>query len=324
MNDLQKKIRGRIQAAQRVLVTSHVRPDGDAIGSSLAITLALLDAGKQVQVVLSDGLPANFKHLPGADMIRTKADGEFDLIISVDCSDLKRIGDALDGYHSPDIIIDHHVTTEAFGTLNLVEPEAVATASVLTRHMREWGLTITTPIAANLITGLVTDTLGFRTSNTTPESLRQAADLMELGVDMSTLYYRSLVRRTFVEAKYWGAGLTSLERADGIIWATLTLADRKISGYTGKDDADLINIVSSIDDAEIAIMFVEQNAGTTKISWRGLKPQIDVSQIARQYKGGGHKAASGAELSGSLAEVRERVLAATRKILNQPQYFLKK
>jgi phosphoesterase RecJ-like protein len=319
MNDLQDKIKSRIQAAQRVLVTSHVRPDGDAIGSSLALALALLDAGKQVQVVLSDGLPASFKHLPGGDMVRTKADGEFDLIVSVDCSDLERIGDALDGYHAPDIVIDHHITTEAFGFLNLIEPEAVATASMLTRHMREWGLTLTAPIAANLITGLVTDTLGFRTSNTTPESLRQAADLMELGADLSTLYYRSLVRRTFVEAKYWGAGLSSLEREDGIIWATLTLADRKASGYTGKDDADLINIVSSIDDAEIAIMFVEQNAGKTKISWRGLKPNVDVSQIASQYDGGGHMAASGAELSGSLAEVRERVLEATRKIINRPR-----
>ncbi len=318
MNDLQKKIRGRIQAAQRVLVTSHIRPDGDAIGSSLALALALLDAGKQVQVVLSDGLPANFKYLPGAELVRTKADGGFDLIISVDCSDLERIGDALDGYHAPDIIVDHHVTTDPFGTLNLIEPEAVATASVLTRHMREWGLSITKPIAANLITGLVTDTLGFRTSNTTPESLRQAADLLELGVDMSTLYYRSLVRRTFVEAKYWGAGLTSLERADGIVWATLTLNDRKASGYTGKDDADLINIVSAIDDADIAIIFVEQNANKTKISWRGLKPHVDVSQVACQFDGGGHKAASGAELTGSLVEVRERVLAATRKILNQP------
>ena len=319
MNDLQKKIKHRLQAAQRVLVTSHVRPDGDAIGSSLALALALLDAGKQVQVVLSDGVPVNFEQLPGADMVRTKAEGEFDLIVSVDCSDLKRIGGALDGYHAPDIIIDHHITTEAFGTLNLVEPEAVATASVLTRHMPAWGLVITKPIAANLITSLVTDTLGFRTSNTSPESLRQAADLLELGVDMSTLYYRSLVRRTFVEAKYWGAGLSSLERADGIIWATLTLADRHASGYTGNDDGDLINIVSSIDDAEIAVMFVEQNAEKTKISWRGLKPHVDVSQIARQFNGGGHKAAAGAELSGSLVEVRERILEATRKILNQPQ-----
>ncbi len=317
MNDLQKKIKGRFQAAHRVLITSHVRPDGDAIGSSLALTLALLDAGKQVQVVLSDGLPDGFSHLPGANLVRTNAEGEFDLIVCVDCSDLQRVGPALDGYHAPDIIIDHHVTTEDFGTLNLVEPQAVATASVLTDHMPEWGLTITPSIAANLITGLVTDTLGFRTSNTTPSSLRQVAHLMEIGADLSQLYYLSMVRRTFVEAKYWGAGLSSLQRADGIVWATLTLADRKASGYAGKDDADLINIVSSIDDAYIAIMFVEQSQNSTKVSWRGLKPHVDVSEISLQFDGGGHKAASGAELIGSLAEVQERVLAATRKILDQ-------
>ncbi len=317
MNDLQKKIKSRIQAAHRALVTSHVRPDGDAIGSSLALSLALIDAGKQVQVVLADGLPDGFKYLPGSELIRTRAEGVFDLIVSVDCSDLQRIGSALDGYRTPDIIIDHHVTTEDFGILNLVELAAVATASVLTEHMPEWGLVITPPIASNLITGLVTDTLGFRTSNTTPDSLRQVAHLMEIGADLSQLYYRSMVRRTFVEAKYWGLGLSSLQRADGIIWATLTLADRKVSGYTGKDDADLINIVSSIDDADIAIMFVEQSSNSTKISWRGLKPGVDVSQISLQFDGGGHKAASGAELTGSLAEIQERVLAATRKILDR-------
>ncbi|MFH1524887.1 MAG: bifunctional oligoribonuclease/PAP phosphatase NrnA [Chloroflexota bacterium] len=319
MINLQSNIRDRIQAAQRVLVTSHIRPDGDAIGSSLALGLALIDAGKKVQVVLSDGIPSGLKHLPGSDIVLTKAEGEFDLIVTVDCSDLKRVGDALDGYRIPDIVIDHHLTNEPFGTLNLVEPEAVATASVLTRYMREWGLTITPPIAANLITGLVTDTLGFRTSNTTPEALRQAADLLEIGADLSMLYFRSLVRRTFPAAKYWGAGLNNLQRSDGIIWTTLTVADRETSGYTGNDDADLVNIISSIDEADIAIIFVEQNKSHTKVSWRGLKPDIDVSQVASQFGGGGHKAAAGAELSGSLAEIQERVLKATRKSLNKSQ-----
>ena len=318
MNDLQIKIRDRIKAAQRVLVTSHIRPDGDAIGSSLALGLALLDAGKQVQVVLSDGLPASFRHLPGSEKIKTRAEGEVDLIISVDCSDLKRVGKALDGYHPPDIVIDHHSTTEAFGELNLVNPEAAATASVLTRYMHNWGLTVTAPIAANLLTGLVTDTLGFRTSNTTPEVLRQAADLIDLGADMTRLYYLSLVRRTFSASKYWGAGLSDLERADGIIWTALTLADRKASGYTGNDDADLISVISSIDEADIAIIFIEQNKTKTKVSWRSLKPNIDVAQIACQFGGGGHKAAAGAEMSGSLEDVKKRVLEITRNTLQLP------
>jgi phosphoesterase RecJ-like protein len=318
MTDLQNKIRDAIQEARRIMVTSHIRPDGDAIGSTLALTLALLDCGKQVQAVLSDGLPASFKHLPGSDLIRHKAEGDFDLIISVDCSDLKRVGKALDGYRVPDIVIDHHATTEGFGRLNLVDPNAAATASVLVRHMPFWGLKITTPIAANLLTGLVTDTLGFRTSNTTPEVLRQAADLFEVGAELSLLYYRSLVRRTFPEVRYWGTGLSKLARLDGIVWTTLTKADRKDTGYTGNDDADLISVVSAIDDALVAIIFVEQNETSTKVSWRGLKQEVDVSQIASQFGGGGHKAAAGAEVSGSLADVQKSVLEITRRALQLP------
>jgi bifunctional oligoribonuclease and PAP phosphatase NrnA len=204
--------------------------------------------------------------------------------------------------------------------VNLIEPEAPATASILTKYLPAWGFTITTPMAANLLTGLITDTLGFRTTNTTSDVLRQAASLVDLGADLSTLYYHALIRRTFPGAKYWGAGLTNLSRADGIIWSTLTLADRKVSGYTGNDDADLINIVSSIDEADIAIMFVEQNKTKTKISWRGLRPHVDVASIAVQFGGGGHKAAAGAEVDGNLSEVQKKVLAATKKALeNQTQ-----
>lgn len=318
MDDLQTAIRDKFLTCRRVLVTSHIRPDGDAIGATLALGLALENAGKQVQMVLSDGLPASFKHLPGSDRIKEKAEGEFDLIVTVDCSDLKRVGTALDGQHTPDIVIDHHATTEAFGALNLIEPEAVATCSLLARCLPAWGLTITAPIAANLITGLVTDTLGFRTANTTPQVLRQAADLLELGVDMSSLYFRSLVRRTFPAARYWGAGLSNLQRSDGIVWTAMTVEDRVKSNYGGRDDADLINVVSSIDEADIAILFVEQDEAHTKVSWRSMKQYLDVSKIARQFNGGGHKAAAGAEISGSLAEVQTRVLAATRAALNQP------
>ncbi len=317
MSDLQAAIKEGIRAAGRVLIVSHVRPDGDAIGSLLALGLALQDTGKEVQMVLSDGVPAGFRHLPGSEQVRSKADGEFDLIVIVDCSDLKRAGNALEGYRKPDIVIDHHITTEPFGTLNLVEPDAVATASILTRHMPTWGLKLTPPIAANLITGIVTDTLGFRTSNMTPDVLRQAADLLELGVDMSTLYFRSLVRRTFPAAKYWGAGLASLQRSNGLIWATLTLADRKASGYTGNDDADLINVVSAIEDAKAVVLFVEQGHDKVKVSWRSLNPDVDVAQVALQFNGGGHKAASGAEIDGTLAEVQEEVLAATENSLNR-------
>ncbi|MBU2610016.1 MAG: DHH family phosphoesterase [Chloroflexi bacterium] len=308
-------IKERLSVAQNILVVSHVRPDGDAIGSLLAFGLALQEAGKKVQMVLADGVPSSFRHLPGSEQIRKSADGTFDLIVTLDCADLKRVGRVLEGYDKPDINIDHHITNELFGALNLIEPDAVATASILFRRLPEWGYMITQPVAVNLVTGIVTDTLGFRTTNTTPESLRQVAALMELGVDMTNLYYRGLVRRSFTAARYWAAGLSSLQRADGIVWGTMTLADRKNADYPGNDDADLINVISSIEDCDISMIFVEQTRGSVKISWRTQTPELDVSQIAKQFGGGGHPGAAGADVTGTLAEVQESVLAATRRAL---------
>lgn len=306
----------RLRSAHHILIASHVRPDGDAIGSLLALGLALQDQGKTVQMVLSDGVPASFRFLPGSEQVKKSHEGQPDITITVDCSDFQRTGDALAAFARPDIVIDHHVTNEAFGIINLIETDAVATASVLMRHMRAWGMVITPAIASNLLTGLITDTLGFRTSNTAPECLRQAAELIELGANIDDIYYRSLVRRTFPAARYWGVGLSSLQRADGIVWATLTLEARKATGYGGNDDADLINVVSAIDESDITMMFVEQKNGTVKISWRASRPQIDVSRIAVQFGGGGHKAAAGAEVGGSLSEVQERVLEVTHRMLS--------
>ncbi|MFH1907475.1 MAG: DHH family phosphoesterase [Chloroflexota bacterium] len=308
-------IKERLSVAQKILVVSHVRPDGDAVGSLLAFGLALQEAGKKVQMLLADGVPSSFRHLPGSGQIRKSADGTFDLIVTLDCADLKRVGRVLDGYGKPDINIDHHITNELFGALNLIDPDAVATSSILFRHLPEWGYMITRPVAANLVTGIVTDTLGFRTTNTTPESLRQVAALMELGVDMTDLYYRGLVRRSFPAARYWAAGLSSLQRADGIVWGTMTLADRKNADYPGNDDADLISVISSIEDCDISMIFVEQTHGSVKISWRTQTPELDVSQIAKQFGGGGHPGAAGADVAGTLAEVQESVLAATRRAL---------
>jgi phosphoesterase RecJ-like protein len=317
MNDLDSAIHERLQAARNILIVTHVRPDGDAIGSLLGLGLALQDAGKQVQMVLPDGLPASFKYLPGSDRIQRAQKAAPDLSIVVDCSDLKRVGKALDAYGAPDIVVDHHVTNEAFGKLNLIEPDTPATASVLLAHMPAWGLTITPDVAANLLTGLITDTLGFRTLNTTPKSLRQAADLVDLGANLSSLYNLGLVRRTLPAARYWGVGLGNLQHQDGMVWTALTLADRAASGYPGNDDADLINVVSSIAEGLVSIIFVEQPNGTVKISWRTQDPDLDVSRVAMKFNGGGHKAAAGADIPGELDEIQIRVLAETKKILKK-------
>jgi bifunctional oligoribonuclease and PAP phosphatase NrnA len=303
----------KFQTAEKILIVSHIRPDGDAIGSVLGLGLSLQLTGKQVQMILSDGVPQSFRHLPGVDQLKQHAEGEFDLICVLDCSDLQRTGNALNGYSQPDINIDHHITNLNFAHLNLVDTQAVATAEILAELILALDLPMAPSVAAALLTGLITDTIGFRTSNVGPDTLRLAASLMERGANLPELYRLALITRSFEAARFWGAGLSTLEREGRMVWATLTQADRKAVGYSGRDDADLVTVLASIEGADIALIFVEQPDNHVKVSWRA-QPGFDVSQIALQFGGGGHPPASGADIAGNLAEVQASVLAATRSL----------
>jgi phosphoesterase RecJ-like protein len=309
-------IKERLDRSMNVVIASHIRPDGDAIGSLLGLGLALSDAGKSVRMVLVDGVSTSFRHLEGSEQIVKEPSGGQDTFVTVDAADFKRVGKAFENFGQPDINIDHHITNENFGKLNLIEPAEVATAAILARHLPAWGYKITKPIAAALLTGIVTDTLGFRTANTNPSALRLCAMLMETGVDMTDLYMRALVKKTFPAARYWGAGLSHLEQNNGIVWATLTLDDRKRSGYGGNDDADLINMISAIEGNKVGMIFVEQNDNHVKVSWRALESGIDVSQVAKHFSGGGHAAAAGADIPGALEEVQPLVLKTTQGMLS--------
>jgi phosphoesterase RecJ-like protein len=311
-----EEIGKRLNQAQRILVVSHIRPDGDAIGSLLALGLSLQSHQKEVEMVLSDGVPANLRFLEGSAQIRHRPHGEFDLVCVVDCSDLQRTGNAVKYFSSPDINIDHHVTNLNFAALNLVDTQAVATAEVLYTLILTTGLPLTSQVASALLTGLITDSLGFRTSNMTPKALRIAADLMEQGANLPELYRQSLINRSFEAARFWGSGLSRLEREEGLVWTTLTIADRTAAGYPGRDDADLVNILSSVNDADVAIIFVEQPNEQVKVSWRS-QPGFDVSPLALSFGGGGHPAASGADVQGSVEEVQTKVLSATRQMLER-------
>ncbi len=324
-------IRQQLKNARRVLVVSHIRPDGDAVGSLLGMGLSLQAAGKEVQMVLTDGVPGTFRFLTGSDKIVKRAEGSFDFSIVVDCSDLLRTGDSLNSiageehqtdydvniceeHHTrPDLNIDHHVTNLKFAKYNLVEPDAVATSELLALRMPAMGLPLTAPVVDALMTGLITDTIGFRTNNMTARALRVAAELVDSGANLPELYQRSLSQHTYAEIRYWGCGLVNLQREGALVWSTMTVADRQSVGYAGRDDADLINLLVSLSDAEVALIFVEQNDGSVKVSWRS-QNQKDVSSVALSFGGGGHRAASGAEIKGSLAEVQARVLEATRKL----------
>lgn len=312
--DLQ--IRSAFSNASRIVLTSHIRPDQDAIGSLLGLGAALEKAGKQVQMVLTDSIAVGMRFLEGADKVKHTAEEPFDLFVSLDCSDTKRLGNALPAGVIVDINIDHHLSNLNFGRINLVEPENVATSAVIAEHLTDWGLEIDPSVAAALLMGILGDSLGFRTSNTTATTLRLAADLMDYGINLSDIYTRTLVTRSFQAVKYWGMGLQNLTKKGRVIYTSLSLDDRKHAAYPGNDDADLINILSTVNNADVAIMFVEQGRDKVKVSWRAV-PGIDISKLAVSFGGGGHPAASGAEIAGSLSDVKEKVLSATINYLKK-------
>lgn len=306
----------QVQRAERILVISHTRPDGDAVGSLIGLGLILEELGKEVNLVLEDGVPKVFNHLPASDRVFREAAGIYDLIVVVDCSDIDRIGNILDDHGEPDINIDHHPTNTRFASLNLVREEAVATAEIIYDLAVALSLPLNQPIAEVLLTGLITDSLGFRTSNVSPKALRIAAKLQELGADLPTLYRKAMVEKSIEAVRYWGQGLAKIQLEDRLVWTSLSLEDRKLVDYTGRDDADLINVLSTIRDTDISLVFIEQTKGTVKVSWRA-QPGFDVSKTAGQFGGGGHKPAAGAEIKGDLERVQEEVLKATRETLTE-------
>jgi bifunctional oligoribonuclease and PAP phosphatase NrnA len=317
-HELITKIRDQLKQAKNVLVISHQRPDGDAIGSLLAVGLGLRTAGKDVQMVIKDGIPENFLFLEGSELVITQPQKKYDYIIVVDSAEAERTNTELN-HTIPDLNIDHHKTNTLFAKLNLIESNAVATAEILAYYLPDLGYKITKPIADALLTGIVTDTIGFRTTNVNPHVLRLVANLMELGGDLANIYYKTIVEQSLESALYWGSGLSKIRMDDGLVWTTLTLEDRRSAGYPSRDDADLVKILSAIEGAKIAVILTEQTEGYVKISWRlcgSVDLDLDVSDIAKKFGGGGHKAAAGADVKGLLDDVLEKVLAETKATMS--------
>ena len=311
-----ERLRGLLQDAQRIAIVGHTRPDGDAVGSALALALGIIKSGKDARPVLADGVPNRFLFLPGAETIAREIPAGIDLLIAVDCSDLERIGISPEDLpREPDVNIDHHPTNTHFAAANLVGSDNAATAELLYDLWPPLKLSMDEAIATNLLAGLVTDTIGFRTPNVTAKVLRVAGALIDAGAPLADIYERSLHRRSYIEARYWGCGLSRLEQADGLLWTSLTLEDRVRVGYDELDDADLINLLTTVAGAKVTLIFVEQPNGRVKVSWRSIKG-LSVAGVAESFGGGGHAQASGAMIEGTLDAVKVLVLASTQALIH--------
>jgi phosphoesterase RecJ-like protein len=312
-----QEIRSLLHSKNQPLILAHIRPDGDAVASVLGMGLALQADGKKVQLVFPEGIPSKFKFLKGSDTVHTQIEPGYDLVIALDCSDQKRMGAEFADL-TVDINIDHHITNENFGHQNLVLPEEPATSAILAQYLPQWGFPITPDMAETLLTGILTDTIGFRTSNVSANTLHLAANLIENGANLTELYEKALISQTFSASQLWGFSLSRLEKKGRIAWTSITLADRKQAGYPGRDDADLTNILSAIEEIDVSILFNEQNNCKIKVSWRS-NADINVSVIAQRFGGGGHPPAAGAEITGGLEEVQNMVLEFTDSFLKEIQ-----
>ncbi|MBN1659086.1 MAG: bifunctional oligoribonuclease/PAP phosphatase NrnA [Anaerolineae bacterium] len=310
-----------IEPARRVLVVTHVAPDGDAIGSLLALGRLLAAQGKGATLVCQDPVPQDLMFLPGSERVVQKADGPYDVMISLDCSDRQRMGDLVDKASAPGsahdlaavplINIDHHVTNTLFGTANWVDPNSVATAQMVLALADALGWDVDPETATCLLCGLVTDTRSFRTMNVDEAAIAAALRLMRAGAPLPQVARQSLDLRPLASVRLWGDAVNHLQLDDGILWTAVTVEMRRRWGVDDKDVSGLANSLSGVREAQVIIVFTERENGEVDVSMRSA-PDVDVAHVALSLDGGGHPQAAGATLQGTLREVQERVLARVR------------
>jgi phosphoesterase RecJ-like protein len=294
----------------RFLVTSHARPDGDAIGSVLAMGALLEQLGASVDMVLAGPIPPMFLMLPGIQKIRiaSHAGDEICPAILLECNSTQRTG--LDGLDHRELLnIDHHASGRDFAHLNWIDPQACAVAAMIYRlAVASPNFTITPAIAQCLYTGMLTDTGGFTYSSTNAEAFAIAHDLTLRGVNPGEIAQHVLFSNPLSRLRVLGIALNKM-RSDGVI-AWTSISDRELdeAGATSEDCEGIVNALISIAGIEAAAFFRELNqSGEIRLSLRS-KGSVDVAKLAEQYGGGGHRNASGVTLPGKLDELERGIL----------------
>lgn len=311
------QIRHTLDAAERILVASHVRPDADAYGSAIAMALHLRAQGKDVTVWNEEGMTGKFRYLPGSDLVTAPpADGrrEFDVFLALDTSTKERLGRVLQatGRVTTWINIDHHVSNHRYADLNYIDDAAPATGQILYDYFTEGGAEITPAMAENLYAAVSTDTGSFQYDKTSPHTFRLAADLVERGVDVPELsrkMYDSYPRRRLELLK---ALLNSarFDCEDRVASFTLDLETARKLSVLPEDNEGLIDHLRAVEGVQVAVFFEELPGNKVRVSMRSKAPRFDVCKICGLFGGGGHPQAAGARLPGPLEEAEEKVLEA--------------
>ena len=316
-----------IETHDRFLVTSHVRPDGDALGSEVGMAGFLRQRGKDVRIVNSSKTPPRYDYLdPDGTLFEhfgSMADksvlDDREVVIVLDLSAWSQLGDMAEwvrAFPGKRVVIDHHVSQDDLGATFFKDTSAEATGTILVRAIRALGGTFSADVSTGLFTAIAMDTGWFRHPNTKPETLRTIAELVESGARIDTIYQLLFERGTLGRLRLTGESLANLRTEDGgrIAYTTVTRESISRTGAVPQDTEDLVDYTVSLEGVQVGLLFIEQARGGVKLSIRS-RNGLDCSRLAGKFGGGGHRAAAGAMLPEPIESSVAAVLEAVRNEL---------
>jgi bifunctional oligoribonuclease and PAP phosphatase NrnA len=302
-----------VRSHQRFLITSHIRPDCDALGSELGMALILESLGKQVTIVNGHATPPNLLFVDvQPDQLK-----EIDVFMVLDTSawaQLGPMGDVLRASKAIKLTLDHHVGEDDLGTLWFKDTQAEAAGRLVIEAAENLGVKLTPEMARPLFAAISTDTGWFRFNSTSGNTMRFAGKLVDAGAVPSEIYSELYERDTLARLKLRGRIIarTQTELDGRLAWTAVHRVDFEETGALPSDTEDVINLTLSIGGTEVAVIFVEQATGGFKLSFRSRTPKVDCNVLAKQFGGGGHKAAAGAFISEPFESAKTKVLDAVR------------
>jgi phosphoesterase RecJ-like protein len=308
-----------LRGAKRIALVSHRDPDPDTIGSALALGLGLETLGKRVSWHCADPVPEQQRFLHGSERFTQDPPPEdLDLVVTVDFGSVDRAKFALPS--RPTLVnIDHHASNDHFGTANLVDVTAAATAELVSRVIDALGIKWTPEMATAALVGIMTDTGSFQFPSTDARALDRAARLREAGADLQAITYNIFRNKRFEALKLWGFAFSRIvrEQAGQLVWTEIRAGDIERAEARDEDISGLVEQIARSSGMRVALLFNEQK-GSVKISCRTSQwePSVDASALMARFGGGGHVRAAGALIEGDLADVRDRVLDAARAALD--------
>ena len=313
--------KGIVQAIRdnrRFLISSHVHPEGDSLGSALALRGLLVKLGKKVEVVWDGPVPAAYRFLPGTSFVKRRSSGSYDAAFIVDCPTLKRIGRAQQFIFGerPLCVIDHHISNERFGTVNWVDPQAAAVGEMVFALFEAFNVKMDLADATNLYVSIVTDTGSFRYSNTTGRIHLLASRLIAQGVEPARMTQALYESCSLPSRRLLSLALRTLKVGCGGEMASIWVTRRMLSACksSSEETEGIVDFARSLEGVRVAVFFREEKKSEVKVSFRS-KGAFNVDQIARHFGGGGHRAASGCVVKEKLGKAEAMVLREVRKAL---------